>query len=234
MNADLASMRQLLLDRGFAEHDIVEVRDPDASRQRILAEFRRLCDHAASQLGVFYVAGNGSGPGNVPTFVPYDGRDGGAADIMLLELAVLARGARNFVSILDAGCGYRGATSGSRSVQQVSETSSARGWAASSIRLARTLGRLLPAAFGRVGAVSISAQMPPLGGEVDEPVRYCLDAEGTPYGVLTAGLVAALRKRDWRRLTYDTAVAAASRQSDLPILATGVARRARLQTPNAE
>ena len=229
VDADLTSMRRLLLDNGFATRDIVEVRGQDASRQQILAEFSSLCEHAASQLGVFYLAGNGSRAGIVPTIVPYDGRGGGAADITLLELAEMARTADNLVSILDAGCGYRGESADSRSVSGVSATAAARGPGTYAIR--QMLGRLplgalarLRAMTFRIGAVTISSPIPVVGKKEDEPVRCRLDAQGTPHGVLTAGLVAALQEHDWGSLTYATAVRSASRKSKLAVLATRVAR----------
>ncbi len=101
---DVAAMKRLLTEHwGFQAGDIVELVDAGATREAILAAFKRLAEFARREPALFFFAGRGSlGDGGSPAIVPYDGRQGDLPDILLEELADLAGDdAANLVAVLD-------------------------------------------------------------------------------------------------------------------------------------
>jgi hypothetical protein len=98
--------------------DVTLLTDGEATRGGLLAEFDALAERARDEPALFFFAGHGSrGADGAPVLVPADGRPGGAADVALAELARRAAGARELISIIDAGWVQYGTTgSGTRSL----------------------------------------------------------------------------------------------------------------------
>jgi hypothetical protein len=125
---DVERMRTVLVNRfGFADADIVVLKDKDATREAILRTFRtHLIDQAAAgTIVVFHYSGHGSRmtdqsgdereDGWDETIVPHDSRQGGVVDITDDDLNVLmtdlVKKTTNVTAILDS-CHSGSATRG--------------------------------------------------------------------------------------------------------------------------
>ena len=105
---DTRAMQKVLVERWRFRPDRVRLLcDQDATREAVLAEFRRLAELSKNETALFFFAGLGSTDSERrPTLVSHDGRTKGVADIPLEELAALAGdGSDNLYVILDAGFG---------------------------------------------------------------------------------------------------------------------------------
>lgn len=205
---DVATFRPLLAQHGFDDAEITVLEVADATRDRIVAEFKSLAAHGREQLVVFYLAGNGSRTAaGEPTIVPYDGRAGGAADLTLRELADEARHSLNLVMVLDAGCGYTWEEEGSRCIA-LAETPAPR-----DIALPAP-GPWIPPELV-IGGATIAANIPgPVGTGGSTTREHRIDGE--VKGLLTSALV-----MHHTGATYDQWVAAVDK--DLPALGVTVA-----------
>ncbi len=105
---DVAALKEVLVARyGFSEKDkdTVVLLNGEASRERILGEFKRLAKSSLDRPALLFFSGYGSvDPEDRPTIVSADGRRPGISDIPLHSLAAAVSGKRaNLTSVIDAG-----------------------------------------------------------------------------------------------------------------------------------
>jgi tetratricopeptide (TPR) repeat protein len=208
---DVRALHDVLVSKlEFDPANVTVLLDRDATRAAILAAFSRLVESARTEPALFFFAGNGSLAGDAPTLVSADGRQDGVEDIAVSELAALAAGVANLVTILDAGwTGYAQPANGLRTI-------AADGWE-------RPAGRGLGITEDRhtvdapsvcvggltiysANAVNRPAHGPPplLESDTERIVLPPPPPQPTAWsGLLTRALVRALEDAGERRLTYD-------------------------------
>jgi hypothetical protein len=101
---DVLALKDVLVGRwGFRPEDVVVLTHEEATREAILAAFRRLVEFARQAPALFCFAGHGSQDAdNLPTIVPTDSGLEGVRDISLEELAKLVGNvSTNLLTIFD-------------------------------------------------------------------------------------------------------------------------------------
>jgi hypothetical protein len=177
---------------------------------------------------VFYVAANGSrAVSGEATLVPYDRLAGSASDVLLEEMASLAKKSHNLVALLDAGCGYDALGEGFRSVPaEVMPIRAARDIGRSRAGTPRQSPGVLPMSraippIPPVGAVTILAAVP---GSLDLPgVQREARVRRAMRGLLTDRLISASKKIPLRFSTYEAWARTASAALSFPLSVLGPA-----------
>jgi uncharacterized caspase-like protein len=211
----LTAMQAFLRKQGFAEGDLTVLSERDATRRNILSGLSRLAKAARDELAVFYFVGNGSALAGGPALLPFDAGEDGVEPLTVAELAALADGANNLVTVIDlryiddgSGAGYRApALTGSVGVGR-------------DIKLPLRSGDAVGAPS--IGAVTLIQATPGersddgSAGERPSPARHTV-------GALTDALIDATVGIEPAWLTYESWASAASGRAGVPVAALGEA-----------
>lgn len=102
---DIESVKEILISKfDFKPANITVLKNETATREAILESFKNLVESSQEAVTLFYFCGNGSFENDVlQTIVSADGRQEEVYDIPLIELAEMAKDAKNLVTVIDAG-----------------------------------------------------------------------------------------------------------------------------------
>jgi uncharacterized caspase-like protein len=205
---DARAVRDALVQRlGFQPENIVLLLDAEATRERVLAEFRSLAGKAPTDPALFYFAGYGAvetqegAPLGFHTLVCADSRSGQTLDLRLSALGEAAAGAQHLVTVAD--CGEEGRSRQRPTVQ------------VTAMPAARDIGPEPPPSgpstvedWILVGRISLYGTGT---GELPASTALAGEPEAQTHGALTYALLRALEAGDPAALTYRGWLDAAAR-----------------------